>query len=241
MAHEGDDIRFAEPDPVDEAFAYAHAGIIHEALDRVTDLETSLPLALFRPFRGNQVEAATQRIQNTRQKAGREFDEIERVVAANRHQGEVLSYLFNYSPGEYDPRVVAQAFGDLDFQGETASWDIQEMVRSTYSRQPSDKLQRVTFHVFDSLSAEPQPPGKSVRRALDWLGFNTPIAADPQFNRNRRRDASGNTETYATIFPQIDVGDGPVDQDRLSLTAHYGQNGPDVAMSVVVAIQPLSR
>jgi hypothetical protein len=238
MSHEGDAISFARPGLVDEALAYAHADVIHAALGRVADIEASMPPALLRPFKGGEVDTAKHRIGNTRKKAGREFDDIEAVVGANRQQAQVLAYLFDYSPsGEYDPFVVAQALGDLDFRGETASWDIQQMIGGAYHSEQTAEPQVVTFDIFNSLSAEPQPPGKAVRRALDILGFNAPINLDPQFRANKRRDSSGNARTHATVFPKIETGDGLVDQDQRFLTAYYSQQDPDVSISVTVSVK----
>jgi len=241
MSHETPDIEFRDHGPVDENLAYTHAAILNGALDKMATLGDAMPGRLTRPFRRDSVEDIGLSIRNTAKKAGRKFEEIQEVVEANRRQGQVLTYLFDYSEASsYDPGVVGQALGDLyDIRGVLASENIARVIKDVYNRDQIDRPQLTTFHVFDSLSPVLQPPGKAVRRALEYLGFDKPIATDPLFQANKEWDEAGNLKTHATITPKFEMPDGHTDQGHRSITAHYSQDGPDVAVSVIVAVQAL--
>jgi DNA-binding phage protein len=246
MAHEFPDIPFTRHGPVDEAFAYEHADVIHGALEKITDLQDTLPAWPLRLFKRDVVGEVDQKIRHAAVKAGREFDERERVVGENRHESRMLRAFFDYFP-ELDD-VSAEQYKELTHEEHEYSMRTRLEVRRAYGREQSAKLQTVRFDLFDSLSPEPQPTSKSVLSVLDALHLY-PVVINGQLSRNREYASSDEAETHATVFPKLhvpggshasgwDYPDQDLDQHQRSLTVHYSQSGPDVAVSVVVAIQP---
>jgi hypothetical protein len=245
MAHEEfPDIQFATPDAVDEAFAYEHADIIHGALERITELRDSLPSRLLRPFKRDAVEEVEQKIRHTAIKAGRAFDDVEQVVGRNRQQGRVLTAFFDHSPDLYginaDQHQILSP-KEMDYCSK-ARWAIFE----AYDKPQSEQPHVTTFHLFDSLSGEPQPSGEGVLEVLSRSHLSK-AEISGELSRNKAEHSPDEVSTQATVFPMLhipggshasgwDYPDQDIDQDERSVTVRYRRRGLDVVVSVDIAI-----